>query len=113
MGVAAREPIGQSGNRQRPGMGGHVEAIGQERHRAIDRAGNDLADHHRRRQRDDDPGAARIAVMVFTKKNMVVPQGAESFVVHGNSVHRYLLISRNSASRSRTSFGSASLASTR
>ena len=113
MGVAAGKPVGQRRNCQRSGMGRHVEAIGQQCHRAIDRAGNDLADHHRRGQGDDDPGAARIAVMVFAKKYMIVPQGFERFAVHVGPVQRYLLISRNSANRSRTSCGKASLASTR
>jgi hypothetical protein len=34
-------------------MGRHVETVSQQRHRTVDEAGDDLDDHHGRRQADD------------------------------------------------------------
>ena len=61
--LPTRKEIGQRGNAQRRGMGRHVPAVGEQRHRAEQRSRHDLADHHDRGQRDHEPGAALVAVV--------------------------------------------------
>ena len=70
--LPTRKEIGQRGNAQRRGMGRHVPAVGEQRHRAEQRSRHDLADHHDRGQRDHEPGAALVARMFWTEEQMVV-----------------------------------------
>jgi hypothetical protein len=55
-----------------PGMGRHVPAVGQQRHRAEDRAAGDLGHHHGRGQADDHPGAPLVAVMRLAQEDVLV-----------------------------------------
>ena len=63
-GVSARVEIGERGDAERRRVARHVPAVGEERHRVEGVPGDDLDDHHRRREGDDPPGldlAARLA----------------------------------------------------
>ena len=71
-GLASREQIGQRGDAERRGMGRHVPAVGQQRHRSEQRSRHDLADHHDRGQRHHEPGAALVARMFGTEEDMIV-----------------------------------------
>jgi hypothetical protein len=53
-------------------VGGHVEAVGQQRHRAEDGACDDLADHHDCGQCHHPQGATRIIVVGGAQKIVVV-----------------------------------------
>ena len=53
-------------------MRAHVPAVGEQRHRTEERTANDLADHHRERQRNDPPGAPRVAVVVLAEIDVLV-----------------------------------------
>ncbi|GHD50981.1 hypothetical protein GCM10008110_22290 [Marinobacter persicus] len=66
-------------------MRSHVQAIGQQSHRAINDTGQDLPDHHRQRQAhyDECSGFAR-SLQILTEDVIVLPM-VESFMVH-NSV---------------------------
>ncbi len=75
MGIArmlAREQIGDGGDPQRGRMGGHVPAIGQQRHRSEKRSCRDLADHHDHGQRDHEPSAALVTGVLRTEKHVIV-----------------------------------------
>ncbi len=62
------EDIGGGGNSEGRGVGGHVPAIGQQRHRAEYRSAGDLADHHDGGQRHDEPRPPLIARMLLCRK---------------------------------------------
>jgi hypothetical protein len=75
MGIArmpTRECIGDRGNPERRGVGRHVPAIGQQRHRSEKRARDDLADHHCRSQRHHEPGTALVPIVLRTEKYVIV-----------------------------------------
>ena len=91
-GMAAGEPIGPGGQPQRPNMSGHMDAIGQQRHRAEGEAGHNL-DHH---EDGGEPGrqpraglrllmALRQKAMIMGPKPMVVTMG----MVIGGVVDRH------------------------
>src|SRR5262245_41815875 len=90
--LAAGKEIGERGNAERRRMGCHVPAVGEQRHRAEQDAGDDLADHHDRGQRDHKPGAALIAGVLCAEKDVVVRPPVEGMGVHG-------LVSERAASR--------------
>ena len=70
--MPSREAIGQGGNQHRTGMGGHMPAVGHQRHRAIDSAGDDLDQHHAGRKRNHQPHLAFIAQVIVAKKDVFV-----------------------------------------
>src|SRR5205085_6747388 len=65
------------------GMGRHVPAIGEQRHRAEQDAGDDLADHHDRGEDDHEPGAALVAGVFGAEKDVVVGPLVEGMGMHG------------------------------
>ena len=75
--------IGKRGDAERRGMGRHVPAVGQQRHRAEQRSCHDFADHHDRGQRDHEPGAALVARVFRTEEHVVVGPSVEGMRVHG------------------------------
>jgi hypothetical protein len=62
--VAPRVLVGQRGNAERAGMGGHVEPVGEQRHGAERQPCDDLADHHGRGERDHELGATLVAAVI-------------------------------------------------
>ena len=76
--------IGQRADQHRRRMRRHVPAVRYQRHRAVGGAGDDLDHHHRSRQRDHEPGAARIAVVIVAEIDVLVVRG-EGMVGHGAS----------------------------
>lgn len=72
--MAPGKGVGRRRHGQRSGMGRHVETVREQRHRVVDRTGDDLADHHDGRQRDDPQGPPRIGIVAVAEKDMVVAQ---------------------------------------
>ena len=72
--VALGIGVGSGRDRQGAGVGGHVEAVGQQGHRAIDHAGDDLADHHDGGQADDPKRSPRALVVRPAEEMVVVGQ---------------------------------------
>lgn len=73
MRVPARIEIGQRRDQHRRRMGGHMPAIGGQRHGAIKVSGGDLDYHHRHRDGDHHPGPLFVALVIFSQKEMIVP----------------------------------------
>ena len=63
--------VGAGRNGQGAGVGRQVKAVGQQGHRAVDQAGDDLPDHHDGRQADH-PQRSPCAVVVRTAEEIVV-----------------------------------------
>ena len=70
--VLTRKQIGGGGDAERGGVGGHVPAIGQQRHRSEHRSRHNFADHHDGGQRDHEPGPTLILSVLRTEKYVVV-----------------------------------------
>jgi hypothetical protein len=70
--MAPRIGIGAGGDAERAGVRHHVQAVGEQRHRAEDHAGRDLDHHHHRGQRHHQPGAAFVAVVIAAEEDVVV-----------------------------------------
>lgn len=70
--MSSRKAIRERGNPQRRRMRSHVPAVGEQRHRAEQRARDDLADHHDQRQDDDEPGAPLVLVVLVAQKGVVM-----------------------------------------
>ena len=70
--MSARVEIGERRDQHGADMGRHMPAIGEQRHRAVNRARADLDHHHDGGQRDDEPDTALIALMIGAQKNVAV-----------------------------------------
>ena len=70
--VAASVGISQGRQQQRAGMGAHVDAIGDERHRAEHPAADDFQHHHRGAEPDHRPGFLLARIMVLAEEDVVV-----------------------------------------
>ena len=73
--MPARKAISQHRDQHCAGMGGHMPAVGHQRHRAIEGAGNDFHQHHAGRERDHQPHLAFIALVVAAEKEVIVAGG--------------------------------------
>ena len=82
-GVAARKAIGQRGDRERGDVGRHVDAVGHHGHRAEQGSAGDFRDHGGRRERDHEPGAPLVTVMLLAEEDMGVMPAIERVRVHG------------------------------
>lgn len=82
VGMPARKAIGEGGNRERRGVGRHMPAIGEQRHRSEQHAGGDFGDHHDRGDHDNEPYPALVLRMRHTQKDMPVLPGVERVGVH-------------------------------
>ena len=80
--MAAREAIGEGCDGQRPGMGRHVPAVGQQGHRAEDRAARDLDHHHGGGETDYQPRAPFVAIVRGAQEDVVVTPVVERVAVH-------------------------------
>src|SRR5215472_3856194 len=80
--LPAREQIGRTGNAERRGMRAHVPAVGKQRHRAEEGAGDDLAGHHDKRQRDHEPGAALVPRVLLAEEDVIMRVPIEGMGVH-------------------------------
>ena len=67
-GVPSCEGIGSRRHSERPRMGRHVKAVGEQRHRSKDGPCDDLANHHYRAKRNHPQSAARIVVMCASEE---------------------------------------------
>jgi hypothetical protein len=67
-------------------MGRHVPAVGHHRHRAEERAADDLRHHHRDGQRDHKPGAPFVAVVLGAEEHVRVLPGLDRMGVHGETL---------------------------
>lgn len=70
--MGAGVAIGESGNRQCSGMGGHVPSICYQSHRSVEHPADDLDDHHCRREKNDKPGLALILDMLATEESVTM-----------------------------------------
>src|SRR3546814_18908876 len=78
----------------------HVEAVGQQGHRARHIACDDLAHHHDRRKRDDPQGAPRILVMRRAQEDVIVLESVDvARLCHGwlYFTYRRMTVIRSSA----------------
>lgn len=69
VGVFSCEDVGDVAEEQREGMGGHVQAIGEQGHGAVHDTGGDFDGHHGEGNQDDDEGA------LFPGAGDVLPEG--------------------------------------
>ena len=86
--VAAREAVGERRDRERAGMGRHVPAVGHHRHRAEDGAADDLRHHHGGGERDHEPGAPFVPVVLGAQEHVGVLPGLDRMGVHGETLLR-------------------------
>ena len=70
--VAAREGVGERGEKQRAGVRRHVQAVGDQSDRAEQQPAGDLNQHHGPAKPDHDPGAALVASVTFAEKDVVM-----------------------------------------
>ncbi len=64
-------------------MGRHVQAVGDQGHRAERQPPADLGRHHGRAQADHQPGLARVSVVVLAQEHVVVAQLVDEVGLHG------------------------------
>ena len=95
-GMLPREHIGQRRNAECCGMGRHVPAIGQQRHRSEDRAGGDLSHHHDDGQHDHEPGPALIMGVLRPEEHVVVSPLVEGVRMHRSASKENAAILRKS-----------------
>src|SRR5262249_3666812 len=81
-GMAPREHVGGAGNSECCRVGAHVPAVGEQRHRAEDRARRDLGDHHDDGERYHEPGAALVARMLLAEEDVTMGPMIEGMGVH-------------------------------
>ena len=93
--VPARETVGESSNAKRGRMRAHVPAVGKQRHRAEQRAGDDLADHHDQRQDDHEPGAPLVLVVLLAQKDVVMGPLLDRMGMHRKVSERSGPLTRN------------------
>ena len=74
--VGARIAIGKGGNAKGPGMGPHVNTIGQQRHRSTDHPGRDLSDHESQIEHNCHGKGYAARLDHFTMAVMMVMMGA-------------------------------------
>ena len=74
-----REHVARPGlsDAERAGMGGHVEAVGQKRHRTGPIAGGDFTQHRHGGEDDDPHRPAGVVVVPGAQEDMVVGEGVE------------------------------------
>src|SRR5215470_9535013 len=72
--IAAGIGIGERRDQQRAGVGGHVQAVGDQSDRAEPDAADDLSDHHGGGDADDDPGLALVVLMSIAEEVVLVSQ---------------------------------------
>ena len=72
VGISARKRVSQGRQQQRPGMGRHVQSVGDKRERAEQRPADDFGEHHDAAQDDDRPGPAFRPLMVPAQKHVMV-----------------------------------------
>jgi hypothetical protein len=70
--MATRIGVGEGGDDQGGGVGGHVQTVGNQRHRAPQHSADDFGGHHRDAERHDGPAAAFVSVVVRSEKYMLV-----------------------------------------
>ena len=85
--MAARQPIGAGRETQRADMRRHVDAVGQQRHRAEQDAGRDLDHHEQRRDRGRETRAPLGLTMAMAQKDMAVRPGVVIVGVVGHAPH--------------------------
>ena len=83
-GMAASVDVGQQRDGQGRGVGGHVQPVGQQRHRPERDARHDLHHHRRRRDDDHDQRADFARHLPILAENMIVLPGwnLRAFVPH-------------------------------
>ncbi|MNT18019.1 hypothetical protein D3C72_1532010 [compost metagenome] len=69
--------VGQRRNQHGACMRGHMPAVGHQRHRSVERPGDDLHQHHAGGQRDDQPHLALVAAMARAQEYVVVAGGGK------------------------------------
>lgn len=77
--------VGQRGNAERAGVGGHVESIGEQGHGAERQPCDNLAHHHRSGERDYEPGATLVAAVIGAEKNVRVAPTFGGIAMHARS----------------------------
>ncbi len=80
--VCAGKAIGERGNGQRRGVGGHVPAVRHQRHGAEQRAADNLRHHHRGGEDHHCPSAPLVAVVRLAEEHVIVGPGLEGVAVH-------------------------------
>ncbi len=82
-GVAPRVDVGQRGDPEGGGVRSHVQAVGEQSHGPVDDAGNDLDDHHRSGDRNDDQGLRLARPSKVLSEGVRVLPTLELLLVHG------------------------------
>ena len=86
--------IGQRCDAESHGVGRHMPAVGQERHRTEHAAADDLGDHHPQRQPDHEPGAAFVTRVMRAEEVVIVGP-----VIQRVRMHRQSSIAQTISSR--------------
>src|SRR5260370_9095438 len=66
--------VGEGRDEQGSSMRAHMQAVGNQGHRAEQRSADDLCGHHDAAEHDDGPGLAFVARMVGAEKQMLVAE---------------------------------------
>ena len=82
-GVLARKAIGEGGDAERAGMRRHVPTVRHHRHRAEQVTADDLRHHHHGGERDHEPGALFVGIVLGAEKYVAVLPGLDRMGVHG------------------------------
>ena len=96
--IAAGIRIGEGRDQQRAGVGGHMQAVRDQRDRAEPDAADDLRNHHGGGDADDDPGLALIVLVGGAEEVVLVSQIVDR--AHGSLPLAGVLWARPSCLRS-------------
>jgi hypothetical protein len=70
--VPAGVAIGERGEQERAGMGGHVQPVRDQRDRAEQNSADDLADHHQAAEPDHQPSPPLVLLVAFAQEGVGV-----------------------------------------
>ena len=81
--MPARIGVGEGGDDERGGMGGHVQAVGNQRHGTPEHPANNFGGHHRDAEHHDSPAAPLVSVVVSPEEYVFVSPLVDRMGVHG------------------------------
>ncbi len=96
--MSARIDVGECIDAERGCVRCHVQAVGQQRHRAEQEACDDLDDHHRGRDRYDDESLGFARPLLVLPERMRMLPARLYFVVHAETLAVKLDIEKQSGS---------------
>src|SRR6476661_5773430 len=83
-GISTRIGVGQSGDKERTGMGRHVKPVRNKGNRTVPKAPNDLGNHHRCTDSDHGPRLALIPCMRFPEEDVCMAKVFNGVRMHGS-----------------------------